>query len=65
MQLILNLTSLLFSIKIGDMFDASMNMETNSRYGWGTSGKGIDTHMMKNTEWGAVALLSGSRYGKN
>ena len=32
------------SIKIGDMFDASMNMETNSRYGWGTSGKGIDTH---------------------
>ncbi len=25
----------------------------------------VDTHMMKNTEWGAVAYLSQSKYGKN
>lgn len=46
------------------MFTASRNMETNSRYGWGTSGVGIDTHLMKNTEWGAIAYLSSSSYGK-
>lgn len=26
---------------------------------------GIDTHLMKNLEWGAVAYLSHSKYGKN
>jgi hypothetical protein len=40
-------------------------METNSTYGWGTTGEGIDTHMMKNIEWGATAYLSKSIYGKN
>jgi hypothetical protein len=40
-------------------------METNSVYGWGTSGTGIDTHLIKNTEWGAVTYLSKSVYGKN
>ena len=53
------------SITISDMFTASRNMETNSRYGWGTSGSGIDTHLIKNTEWGAVAYLTQSIYGKN
>ena len=51
--------------KIGDMFTAFLDMKTNNRYGWGTTGNGIDTHMMKNTEWGAVAYLSQSTYGKN
>ena len=55
----------LSSITISDMFTASRNMETNSRYGWGTSGTGIDTHLMKNVEWGAVAYLTQSIYGKN
>ena len=50
---------------ISDMFTASRNMEANSRYGWGTSGSGIDTHLMKNTEWGAVVYLTQSIYGKN
>lgn len=59
-----NVTSLR-SIKIGDMFTASRNMETNSRYGWGTSGTNIDTHMMKNSEWGAIVYLAKSTYGKN
>ena len=50
---------------VGILFTAARNMETNTRYGWGTSGNNIDTHMMKNSEWGAVAYLSQSTYGKN
>ena len=55
--------SLLF---LGEMFEACRDMETydGAKYGWGTSGVGIDTHLMKNTEWGAVAYLSSSAYGK-
>ncbi len=53
------------SITISTMFTACRNMETNNRYGWGVSGTGIDTHLMKNVEWGAVAYLANSRYGKN
>jgi hypothetical protein len=52
-------------IYIGNAFEVSRNMETNSVYGWGTSGTDIDTHLMKNVEWGAVAYLSKSEYGKN
>jgi prepilin-type N-terminal cleavage/methylation domain-containing protein len=52
-------------INIGNMFTVSRNMETNSIYGWGTTGTGIDTHLMKNTEWGVAAYLSKSQYGKN
>ncbi len=55
------------SITISTMFIACRNMETlyGNLYGWGTTGTGIDTHLMKNTEWGAIAYLSNSRYGKN
>ncbi len=53
------------SLKIDAMFTACRNMETNSKYGWGTSGSGFDTHLMKNIEWGAAAYLSNSIYGKN
>ena len=52
-------------INIGNAYQVSRNMETNSVYGWGTSGNGIDTHLMKNSEWGAVAYLSKSTYGQN
>ena len=54
------------SITIDAMYTACRNMETTygARYGWGTSGTGIDTHLIKNTEWGAVAYLSSSTYGK-
>lgn len=51
-------------ISIGNAFLCSRNMETNSRYGWGMSGEGIDTHLTKNIDWGAVAYLSISDYGK-
>jgi len=52
-------------INVGNMFAVSRNMETNAVYGWGTSGAGIDTHLMKNVEWGAVAYLSKSNRGKD
>ena len=54
------------NVSIDGMFTACRNMETiyGARYGWGTSGIGIDTHLMKNTEWGLVAYLSSSAYGK-
>jgi len=55
-------------ISIGDInsaYTSPRNMETNSRYGWGTSAERIDTHLIKNIEWGAVAYLSKSSYGKN
>jgi Tfp pilus assembly protein PilE len=52
-------------ITIDAIFTASRNMETNTRYGWTASGTGIDTHLMKNIEWGAVSYLTQSIYGKN
>jgi hypothetical protein len=51
-------------INVGNAYQTSRNMETNSIYGWGTTGTGIDTHLIKNIEWGAVAYLSKSIYGK-
>jgi hypothetical protein len=53
------------SITVNDIFNKARSMETNNVYGWGTTGNNIDTHMMKNTEWGAVSYLSKSTYGKN
>ncbi len=52
------------NISINSAFIACRSMETNDRYGWGTSGSEIDTHLMKNIEWGAVAYLTSSNYGK-
>ncbi|MDD4718711.1 MAG: type II secretion system protein [Bacilli bacterium] len=48
---------------IGEQFDAALAMKNNSKYGWTSSQ--VDTHMMKNDEWGAVAYLSKSVYGAN
>ena len=53
------------AINIGNIFEAIRNMATKNIYGWDGSGNGIDTHLIKNTEWGAVAYLSQSIYGKN
>lgn len=52
-------------ININNAFTVTRSMETDNFYGWGNSGNGIDTHMIKNTEWGAVVYLSKSVYGKN
>ena len=42
------------NITVGNIFTAAYNYERN-----------LDSHMMKNTEWGAVAYLSHSKYGIN
>ena len=46
---------------IGNMFNASRAIEANAKYG--LSASEVDTHMMKNMEWGAVAYLTNSKYG--
>ncbi len=53
------------NIHVSNIFAVCRNMENDSTYGWGTSGIGIDTHLIKNVEWGAVAYLTASRYGRN
>ncbi len=46
---------------VGSMFNASRAIEANAKYG--LSASEVDTHMMKNMEWGAVAYLTNSKYG--
>ena len=60
-KIIPNVSSLR-NINVASMFNASRNIETNTKYGLTSSE--IDTHMMKNMEWGAVAYLSNSKYGR-
>ncbi len=50
-------------MQTGNMQTVSMNM-TNSSGSLGTT-INIDTHQMKNSEWGAVAYLAHSAYGRN
>ena len=47
---------------VGNMFNVSRAIESNSKYGLSSSE--VDTHMMKNMEWGAVAYLTNSKYGR-
>ena len=54
--------SSLRSITLGVMFNASREIEATAKYG--LSADEIDTHMMKNMEWGAVAYLTNSKYGR-
>ena len=51
------------AISVGDIFTVCKNITTTGNSLEGTTN--IDSHMMKNTEWGAVAYLSRSQYGKN
>jgi hypothetical protein len=44
-------------------YNISLGMKINPIYGWDASK--VDTHMMKNTEWGAVSYLTQSTYGAN
>ena len=50
------------NITLGEMFNASRAIETNSKYGLNSNE--VDTHMMKNMEWGAIAYLTSSKYGR-
>jgi len=49
---------------ISNLFYASRSM-TRSSNPFGLSSSTTDSHMMKNSEWGAVAYLSHSQYGIN
>ena len=49
----------LTNINIANMFNASRSIESN----FDLTSADIDTHMMKNMEWGSIAYLSNSRYG--
>jgi Tfp pilus assembly protein PilE len=53
------------NINESSIFDACRVMEIDNIYGWGTTGIGLDTHLTKNVEWGAVVYLSDSIYGVN
>ncbi len=46
------------SIKVGDIFTACQGVKD-------TYSLTSDSHMMKNTEWGAIAYLAESKYGRN
>jgi hypothetical protein len=50
-------------IDMKNAYNLTLNMKSNSVYGWNSSN--IDSHMMKNTEWGAVTYLTQSTYGAN
>ena len=53
-------------ISINNIFSLCLNMNrTGNPYGLNTSDNITDPHMMKNSEWGAVAYLSQSKFGKN
>ena len=50
------------NINVSNAFNVSLKMnDEGNRYGFSSN---VDTHMMKNSEWGAVAYLSQSKYGK-
>ena len=54
------------NISISNMYEVCVNMNesSNNVYGLNTQDFIIDPHLMKNSEWGAVAYLSKSIYGK-
>lgn len=51
----------LFGNNVSSQFYASRSIENMSEFN--LKSRSIDTHMMKNIEWGAVAYLSASKYG--
>ena len=53
-------------LTIGNMFTTCLNINRSGNpYGLRSSDNAVDPHMVKNDEWGAVAYLSKSIYGKN
>src|SRR5574344_2547837 len=58
-----NITSLR-GISLGAMFNATRNIELTYASNFGISSSQIDTHVIKNMDWGAVAYLSSSIYGR-
>ena len=57
---IISNTSSLTSIKVSDIFTACQGVKSTYNLA-----QNVDSHMMKNTEWGAVSYLTESKYGRN
>ncbi|MDD3392248.1 MAG: prepilin-type N-terminal cleavage/methylation domain-containing protein [Bacilli bacterium] len=55
-------TTSLRRLNINTMFTLSRSIEDSGNI-YGLAASKVDTHMMKNMEWGAVAYLSHSKYG--
>ena len=51
-------------ININDSYNIAKALNENNNI-YGLSTKDSDSHLMKNSEWGAVAYLSKSQYGQN
>ena len=51
------------NINVITMFNAARNMDLTYSNNYGINPNEIDSHMMKNMEWGAMAYLSHSEYG--
>lgn len=52
------------NLDVGEMFKLSKEL-TNDGNPYGFEKSSIDSHMMKNSEWGAVTYLAYSQYGRN
>ena len=53
-------------ISVNDIHNTCVGMNNSGNsYGLSTDDNKVDPHMMKNSEWGAVAYLAQSKYGKN
>ncbi|MDD3392764.1 MAG: hypothetical protein PHE54_04420, partial [Bacilli bacterium] len=57
-------TTSLRNLNVSSMFTLSRSLEEDNNI-YGLVSSEVDTHMMKNMEWGAVAYLSHSKYGIN
>lgn len=54
------------NISVTQILDLTLNMnKAGNVYGLNTSDQKVDPHMMKRTEWAAIAYLTGSKYGNN
>ena len=58
-----NLKSLV-NINISTMFNLSRSFSTTSSSTYGLNSNEVDSHMMKNMDWCAVAYLTNSKYGR-
>ena len=52
------------NISIGDSYVLSQAIDTANNF-YGLNSNKIDSHQMKNSEWGAIAYLTQSAYGRN
>ena len=56
--------SSLTNITLGSMFNSTRNTELTYSTTYGLDSSKVDTHIMKNMDWGAVTYLTSSMYGR-